>query len=1843
MLAILFSVLVSLTAAAQEVRSAWPQGTVSAGVNYARVLFDSDKADEKLVGKEIPSGLIRLEKGKLKRCYWEHPRLAFCDFESALGHAAQDAILIGTQRFEFSTPGLFVTNLQETDDAKNWRLKVTFSGNLRPGEQKVHLRCGGNSPQILRAKTGQWLVLEVPKASLANQLCQLSFSEGVLDSDGTKHEVPGAWRLQAGRLRPTHERGGLSVSNLSCGQQQLWNVADRIRKGETSPVLDCSNSVPFKFSLYEAHQKQSEQILFSASRPGIKFKADKWNNISFDPPANFVGSVQVSAFRMSAPEVVTSFIAVFRPASEFVRPYTQLVDDGSYFEATPPYLLQLNHRITPLIELSVKRLSDPAELLRIMSERTEYWSRPSPRTDLDSSRNFLLETEQGNEFKTGLDLSLVPGFGAGVWWVQSQAIVPTLAPIFVSSTGDQYDYQKNATPEQRSAAIVQFSDLGIHLKVGRQGGLAWVFRLSSGKAVRGAEVRIWEGGKALVVGKTAADGTVSLPPMRSESAKAIVAHLGEEIVAMPLSYQHASGISTWDFNLPTISEYEMRTRFEVIPSNPMYRPGDRVQLKVFGRKHGLLGPEIPSEKEFSWSVIDARGERAASGKGVLSDFGTADINFKLESEAPTGKYSLSLEQQELQPFSVEVYRAATLKVNLEEPRLTQGKLAAAGKVEFHVGGGVKDISGELVILSKERPFTPPDAFAGFTFSKTEGGSVEVVGKSSFVSNSSGDFQATLPAGAMPEYGSVFVEASVMDGDGAKVSARRDMIVSSRGWFVGVSRFGYYQAIGEKIKPQIIVLDEAGKPLAGVKLKATLVRRYWNTVRRLGSGNAYYYDSEEKSQDMKSCELTSGSAPASCDFVLTEKGSYQLRVSATKDGKSDEVASSSVWAHDDDWGWLPRRNHDRIDVAAEKASYEFGEKARIFVQSPYAEGEALVTIERYGVIRHEVVKYKGSLWSYELKLDDPSYVPGLYVSVVLLKGRSAEKLQDGVDLGRPAFKLGYTKVNVKRTPQILQVKARAETSYLPGEEVKLEFSVKDWKNQGVDAELAVTVVDDAVLQLVPSYKRFFEVMDGFYTLQGIGVWNYQTLTRLVGRRSFGKKGADAGGGGGNGADALRSNFKTVAKWEPKLEVKNGKAQLKFKLPDNLTAWRVIAVAVDKKSRFGEGETLFRAVKPLMLHAFLPPFLREGDKFQGSFGIQNMSEKDFTAQFSAELTGLTPAELKGEKSVAVGARELIHFDLSAPAVARVRVDAKVKAQGLSDGLRTELEVLSKVVAKQVEVQLIPLTGNQKFNFTLPKDAVAGTASMDVKFSKSLLDGLDDAYAYVVGYPYGCWEQLTTGALFLAQYKEMQPWLVSFVFDESKQSARDAIQEYLNRAGSYQRADGSMGYYPGDYAGDPYLTVFTGFAFNVFKSAGFQISPQVSSRLKSRLQEMLTHSGEFGRFSTFAPSMKAFIAAILTEAGEQKGESEAKRLFTQRDKMDLFGRGMLLRALPAESVEAKKVAEELLSNVDATGQVVVLREHLKAPTDKSTWDHWLHSSRRSECVAATALLRKSLNPALAAKIVQGLRPAKSKPRWSNTQENFFCFEAFRTYAGLFESTAQRAEVEWLDGAKKTTYVAERLKDVGFKISEAQLAESPTPTAKLLSGGSAYVRTRLSYASTDAERASANGFGLKKHVYRQVNGAWSELKESELKLKKGETVKIVLEVRAVGSRVKVGMRDPLPASWRAVNPRLATSSLLHAGQTTSGNAQRRSDDGYDDEAEDEGPAWWDYDVPKGFLSADMRLSSVQFYADELLANQDYTVEYFAQVATVGEFSLPGAIVEEMYDENNFATTPALKVHVVE
>ena len=130
------------------------------------------------------------------------------------------------------------------------------------------------------------------------------------------------------------------------------------------------------------------------------------------------------------------------------------------------------------------------------------------------------------------------------------------------------------------------------------------------------------------------------------------------------------------------------------------------------------------------------------------------------------------------------------------------------------------------------------------------------------------------------------------------------------------------------------------------------------------------------------------------------------------------------------------------------------------------------------------------------------------------------------------------------------------TYKPGEEVTL--TLKTTKNgKGVKSNVNVSVVNEAVFELEEDNTNILETI---YSDKALAVYTYSSYYDDI-------KALSGGAGGGDGEP--RGNFADTAHFETINTDNNGTAKVTFKLPENVTTYRVTAHSANKDLEVGVG--------------------------------------------------------------------------------------------------------------------------------------------------------------------------------------------------------------------------------------------------------------------------------------------------------------------------------------------------------------------------------------------------------------------------------------------------------------------------------------------------------------------------------------------------------------------------------------------------------------------------------------------------------------------------------------------------
>ncbi len=1444
--------------------------------------------------------------------------------------------------------------------------------------------------------------------------------------------------------------------------------------------------------------------------------------------------------------------------------------------------------------------------------------------------------------------------------------------------------------------FAQVSPYSVHVKIGHFNTLVWVTDFSTGEPVGGVKVDIYKDRfringpstlspkkmetdeglrETLTTGTTDANGIAMLagtekidPELNMVGSyywnweKKVPLFVrcikGDGIAVVPLIYPYLEDARGANNNY--ISSWaELRyghIRTWGTTAQGIYKAGDTIQYKFYVRDQNNK-TFIPAPEQFyTLKVVDPMGKTVHEVKKIkLSSFGAFDGEYTIAKNAAVGWYDFKLTADFIsnkiwQPMRVLVsdFTPAPFRVitDLKGERFRPGdKVKVRTSSRLHAGGPYVNAEARVTASLSERTFIPDDPMArGFSFdASSTSRRTSIINQIDSRVDEKGDLRNEFTIGESPVfYGVLTVESSVRDDRGKYVAGSASAKFVGRDRYVGVLQKDWLLSAGKPATVKAIVVDELGKRVSGTPVNIKIEYQTTTAARVKGSGNAYITRYKHKWVDAAKCALTSLDGPVACDFTPENAGLYRIEASV-KDTRG-RVHSSKLrrWAQGKGRVLWEESTGSRLDIFPEKNEYKVGDKARFLVKNPYPGAKALVTVERYGVIKSWVETFEDSTEVVEFTVL-PEYLPGYYLSVVVFSPR-VEKPIDAkqVDLGKPAYKMGYVSVPVRDPYNEIRVdvKPRHEV-YKPGDEVTVDFKANIQASRGAKGEppmeIAVAVLDESVFDLIPSGRASFDPYRGFYSLEPLDLQNFSLLQQLVGRQLFEKKGASPGGDGGMGPE-LRSFFKFVSYWNPSVKTdKEGHARVSFKVPDNLTGWRVLAMAVTDSSRMGLGESTFKVNRPTEIRAALPNQLTEKDSFQAGFTVMNRTGKTRTLDVQISARGALIGG-SAQKRRKIDAEPYKRYTVWMPIITlhdgEIVFDVRASDKLDADGLRVTIPVKKRASLKVAASYGTTTSDEVSSMIAFPEGIQTDVGGVSITASPTVIGNAEGAFRYMRDYPYMCWEQILTKGVMAANYQALKQYMPeTFQWKESAQLP----EETLELAAEHQASNGGMVYYiPEDSYVSPYLSAYTALAFNWLRKDGYNIPTGVEKRLHGYLQGLLKRDV---MPSFYSKGMRATVRAVALAALAPQGKidrGDISRYRGQLGDMSLFGKAQFLQAAlkaGARDSIVDDVLEMILAHSNQTGGKVVFSEAVD-----SAYDRILVTPLRTNCVVLSSLLAYSeyarhgqeknfgdLTSGLL-RTITGTRGQRD--RWENTQENMFCMKSLTDYSRVYEKESPRMELHaWLGDEPMGEAVFNDFRDKAVEFARPVKIGDPGRKVNARLGrkgqGRVYYSTKLSYAEKELKNNAVNsGIEIHREYSVERGGAWTLLGRS-MHLKTGELVRVDLYVSLPADRNFVVVDDPVPGGLEPVNRELATTSRIDAEKGglkgAGGSFLYTRDD------------WRDYGYSRwSFYHKELRHNSVRYYSEHLSAG-NYHLSYVAQAIAPGKFIVMPAHAEEMYHPDVF------------
>jgi hypothetical protein len=1196
---------------------------------------------------------------------------------------------------------------------------------------------------------------------------------------------------------------------------------------------------------------------------------------------------------------------------------------------------------------------------------------------------------------------------------------------------------------------------------------------------------------------------------------------------------------------------------------PIYRPGEKVYLKGYVRLR-TAGRFLAAGPAEDYAVrIQAPGGKQWLRPLKLSPLHGFDLVFE-EPDAPTGAYTASLIEKKTQRvlasrgFKVEAYRTPTFEVQLSGPLKAPNDRALQVKAvaRYYAGGSV---SGQPIewTVTRQPLHHVPRGQEGFLFASSlqfsrdgQGRPPETTRERRELGETGADTLEVNPALDLDGSPRLLrFEASVTGADNQVVSAVHE--VRALPPFVVGMRLPRYLEKPGALTPELVAIGVDDKPLAGQKVKLRLLRRTWHSHLRetdFATGQASYV-TEQQDSLVRELEVTTGAGPVTPRLALEQTGVYVLElVARDRLGRVQSLSADLFVGGRQPVAWQ-KPSQGVFELGADKPKYRPGELARLVLKSPYQRAHALVILEEPSGPRHEWLRVEGGQAVLEVRLEE-RHAPNLPVHALLMRGRLGEGGDgDGDARHRPETLGASLDLGVLPVAHQVQIELGLPETARPGATVEVELRLTDEKKKPLAGEVTLWLVDEAVLALAAeaSLDPLGELMLANQRALGLR----DSRNRLVGRIDLREEPAGDGGEGDEermrSRHRVRKNFQTVPFYQATLQVgPSGRLKVPVSLSDDLTNFKVRAVAASGFGRFGFQEKRLKVRLPVLVQPQLPRFVRQGDRFlagglgrlvegpegealvtiqvEGGARAQPLRRKFALKQNRAE-SHRTPVEAASRNPV--GGDSL-----------RVKMDITRLKDGVGDAFQVELPVLPDRGVEEFAYQLLMTSGASEAR-PLPERARPGSLEQEVVASSEpgvleVLAGLD----YLEGYPHGCLEQRLS--LLIPQMVVGGVLKRLGLNDHFSLQVAPHLARMAEELALHQNDQGFLAFWPGG-AGDPALTAQAVEFMHLGRGLGLRVDERVWTRAVEALKRSL-RSDFAGLEPDYRFNQQAAALRALTAVGELD-EHYLLELYHHRARIDLVSLADLGLAMVRQPEKFRANLEALRADL---WKSVVFKLHQGKPVyeglswRRAAWTGAYLGSRTSTLAAVfEGLARLDATHERLALLRDALLAAAVGGRgFGNTQDNWRAILALAAYLERGPAAGVRARVE-LGGGGGALALDDQVRVARLRLRSDQ------PVRLGVQGGPVGVRVRgrfMPEAPGDSVEPLRKGF-LVSRGGSVLPADGSEATRFEDKA--GETRALgvgdilELEARLVSERefFHVALVVPFAAGLEPLNPELKTA----------------------------------------------------------------------------------------------------------
>lgn len=1288
----------------------------------------------------------------------------------------------GVAEFRFATPKLrFTYNdswLQQNDDMTSYILvgEIVSSDYADSGYMERNLRIGGTTGTEVK-----WAHSE----------------------DGLTHQYT------VSNIVPRGDESYMLTLGFDYGEQKTVNV-EVPRKDEYAVIDNGVIPEPLSIVVTFSEPIRPNQDLKNLIRTDMKFRTsvDK-NRLYIYPEARLTGDHSVTIGRdvvsKSGQKLQESY--TFTATLPSRTPAVRFTGKGSILPSSNDMSLLFEAVNYRKARVRVRKIF-ANNLLQFFQRNNygdqyysdlDYVSRVVRDTTIDLGAKSSTKLDQGNTYS--LDLSrLITDSRKSMYLLEIRGVDP-LTPI-----DDEYDYDyyfgDYRTYKERSKVVIQ-SDIGIICKSSGEGEyVVYATDLVSARPKGNCKVRAYDRqNQVLAEGSTDSEGRTVL--RSKDEPYIVVAEAGGDATFVKVEPGTALSLSNFDVGGTTSPK---GIKGYIFGERGVWRPGDDIYLTFIATSDKALPENHPASLEF----YNPNGQLVQSLVAGNSSDGIYTFKLQTSPASPTGLWRAKIAfggAQFEKSVRVDAIKPNRMKI---EMKLGDGQLVDAlhftGSLTARWLHGAPAGSSKVTLQTQLSQITTRfKGYDGYSFDDatkyfdTEereivSGTTDARGTLQLATDELSSLQGLSPGMLSGKF-----TVKVFEKSGDFSVDQQIATVSPYDTYFGIgvatqkSDWGdEYLDSKKEHRIKVVMLDAKGKPGTGTeKVLVTVYKMdsYWWWDAASANSQAHYAKNALNScYKTLQATLTNGAGQVPMRWSAGDYGYYLIRVTSSDRAHS---ATRIVCVSSSDWRGDVSSVTDaatRLAITRDKAKYIPGDKAKITIpSSPGA--RALVSIESGSAVRESFwVECTDRQTVVEIPVRE-GMAPNVYVSVTLVQPHNST-LNDA-----PIRLFGVARLDVEDASRMLVPVVEMPESVKPESEITIKVREKD----GRKMSYVLALVDEGLLGLTR-----FKTPDPygyFNATEALGVRTWDMFDYVIG--AYGGRIEQMFAIGGDAEQpntgALKAQrFKPVVQFIGAQKLGAGKTNShKITLPPYFGEVRVMVIASNGRA-FGSAAKEVAVKKPLLVQATMPRVVSTDEEVEVPVTV--FALENGVGKVDVKITPNGSFSTIGEqsKSIAFAApgEEVVSFRLKVnkqTGIGRVKVTAT--SSGDSSASEIELDVREPNPYVSLSKDYVIEAGK---SMTLKRLKDNGSAKLELSSIPPV--DLSRRLEYLVRYPHGCIEQITSGAF-------PQLYLPSIVECDGNmlQDIDRNVKSVLSRLGSYQLSDGAFAYWSGGTSASEWGTAY------------------------------------------------------------------------------------------------------------------------------------------------------------------------------------------------------------------------------------------------------------------------------------------------------------------------------------------------------------------------------------------------------------------------------------------------------